>query len=320
MSKSRIIGLEPVDEARVTILVDNTIDLLMTGNEVVHRFQSAGDPATEPLPVAEHGFAALITVRKGDNHHTILLDTGAGSFGIVHNMDVLRVNPSDIETIVLSHGHFDHTLGLPAVLKRIGRPDIEIVVHPDAFLNRKVVMPTGAEINLTPDCMGGLRDSDVRITETAGTTLIAHDMVLVSGEIPRTNEFEKGFPVHYAQRGADWMPDPLIMDDQCVILNVRGKGLTVITGCSHAGIINTIRYAQELTGIGKIGAVIGGLHLTGGLFEQIIPATVEQLKSISPSYIVAGHCTGWSAMRRIAEAMPQSFVPSNVGTTVVLSS
>lgn len=314
----RPISLEPIDEARITIIVDNAIDLLMTGNETVHRFQSGADPASAPLPVAEHGFAALITVRKGEKQHTILLDTGASSIGIMHNMDVLRINAPDIETIVLSHGHFDHTLGLPSVIERIGRTDLTIVVHPDAFLVRKAVLPAGGEIALTASCMTELRTSGVTITETADPTLPAEGMVLVSGEIPRTTEFEKGFPVHYAQRGAEWEPDPLIMDDQCVILNIRGKGLAVITGCSHAGIINTLRYAQELTGIQQIHAVIGGLHLTGGLFEQIIPATLEHLKAISPTYIVAGHCTGWSAVRQIADAMPKAFAPSNVGTTVVL--
>jgi 7,8-dihydropterin-6-yl-methyl-4-(beta-D-ribofuranosyl)aminobenzene 5'-phosphate synthase len=312
------VSLQPVDEARVTILVDNTIDLLMTGNEVVHRFQSGTNPAAEPLPVAEHGFAALITVQNDRSRHTILLDTGASTLGIMHNMDVLRVNAADIEAIVLSHGHFDHTLGLPAVMERIGRADLRIVVHPDAFLNRKAVLPTGNELALTAACMAQLKTAGVAVSETAAPTTLADEMVLVSGEIPRTSEFEKGFPVHYAQRGAEWVPDPLIMDDQCVILNVRGKGLAVITGCSHAGIINTVRYAQKLTGVEKVYAVIGGLHLTGGLFEKIIPATLEQLKEISPTYIMAGHCTGWSAMRQISEAMPGAFVPSNVGTTMLL--
>lgn len=318
MSK-RNLTIEPADEAWITIIVDNVIDLLMTGNEVVHRFQSGPDPTTAPLPVAEHGFAALITVRKHDRHHTILLDTGASPLGIMHNMDVLHINAAKIETVVLSHGHFDHTLGLPAVIKRIGRPDLNIIVHPDAFLNRKAVLPTGDEMALTASFMDRLRSEDVTISETAKPTLLAEDLVLVSGEIPRSTEFEKGFPIHYAQRGGDWVPDPLIMDDQCIILNVRDKGLAVITGCSHAGVINTVRYAQQLTGIEKVHAIIGGLHLTGGLFEKIIPSTLEQLKIISPTYIVAGHCTGWSAMRQIADAMPNAFLPSNVGTTVVLN-
>lgn len=314
-----VVSLQPVDEARVTILVDNTIDLLMTGNEVVHRFQSGTNLTAEPLPIAEHGFAALITVRKGGSRHTVLLDTGAGTLGIMHNMDVLNIKAADIEAIVLSHGHFDHTLGLPAVLERIDRSDLKVVVHPDAFLNRKIVTPAGSELAISPSCMTQLKETGVAVTETAEPTTLAEEMVLVSGEIPRVSEFEKGFPVHYAQRGAEWVPDPLILDDQCVILNIRGKGLAVITGCSHAGIINTVRYARKLTGIEKVYAIIGGLHLTGGLFEKIIPATLEQLKEIAPTYIMAGHCTGWSAMRRISEAMPAAFVPSNVGTTMILS-
>ena len=107
------------------------------------------------------------------------------------------------------------------------------------------------------------------------------------------------------------------MDDQCAIMNVRGQGLVVITGCGHAGVINIIRNAQVLTGIQQIYAVIGGFHLTGGLFESIIPATVATLKEIGPRYIVPGHCTGWAATHRIARELPEAFLQNSVGTEFV---
>ncbi len=101
-------------------------------------------------------------------------------------------------------------------------------------------------------------------------------------------------------------------------MNIRGKGLVILTGCGHAGIINIIRYAQQLTGVDQVYAVVGGFHLTGGLFEPIIPATVAALQAIGPRYVMPGHCTGWAAMHQIANAMPEAFIPNSVGTTLVL--
>ena len=148
--------------------------------------------------------------------------------------------------------------------------------------------------------------------------MLVDEMILVSGEVARRSEFEKGFPIHYAKRHDEWEPDPLIMDDQCALIHVKGKGLVVITGCGHSGIINIIRNAQVITGIQKIYAVIGGFHLTGGHFEPIIPATITELLAINPRYVIPGHCTGWSATHQIARAMPEAFIPNSVGTTLIL--
>jgi 7,8-dihydropterin-6-yl-methyl-4-(beta-D-ribofuranosyl)aminobenzene 5'-phosphate synthase len=108
------------------------------------------------------------------------------------------------------------------------------------------------------------------------------------------------------------------MDDQCAIVNVRGKGLVVVTGCGHSGIINIIEHAQALTGVDTVYTVVGGFHLTGGLFEPIIPATTVALQRINPRYVMPGHCTGWSATHQLARAMPDAFIPNSVGTTLML--
>ncbi len=102
------------------------------------------------------------------------------------------------------------------------------------------------------------------------------------------------------------------------MLHVRDKGLVVFTGCGHAGAINTIRHAQGLTGIQKVYAVIGGFHLTGALFEPIIPPTVAALKELNPALIVPAHCTGWKAVHALARELPQAFVPNSVGTRLIL--
>jgi 7,8-dihydropterin-6-yl-methyl-4-(beta-D-ribofuranosyl)aminobenzene 5'-phosphate synthase len=143
---------------------------------------------------------------------------------------------------------------------------------------------------------------------------MAEDMMLVSGEIPRVTDFEKGLPISYVEIEGKLEKDPLIMDDMAVAFNVRGKGLVVISGCAHAGIINTLRYLTELTGT-KIYAVLGGFHLTGKAFEPIIDRTIAELRLFDPSIVVPSHCTGWKAITRIAQEFPDRYIHNTVGTT-----
>ena len=135
---------------------------------------------------------------------------------------------------------------------------------------------------------------------------------------PDSSGFEAGFPIQWARRDGHWEHDPLTRDDQCAIVNVKGKGLVIVTGCGHAGVINIIRYARALVGVEQVHAVIGGFHLNGPLFERIIPQTVAALKELQPHYLLPGHCTGFPAARQMAEALPAAFLPNSVGTTYVL--
>ena len=143
-------------------------------------------------------------------------------------------------------------------------------------------------------------------------------LLLITGQIPRETTFEIGFPVQYKEDPRDkqnLIPDPFVNDDQAMIANIRGKGLVIITGCGHAGIINTIRYAKLLTGINRIHSVIGGFHLTGGMYEDKIEPTIEELQKADPQYVIPCHCTGWKAINRIIDTMPGKFVQTSVGTT-----
>jgi 7,8-dihydropterin-6-yl-methyl-4-(beta-D-ribofuranosyl)aminobenzene 5'-phosphate synthase len=151
-----------------------------------------------------------------------------------------------------------------------------------------------------------------------GPSMLIEGMILVSGEVARTTSFERGFPIHYARHEQAWEPDTLIHDDQCAIIHVKDKGLVVVTGCGHAGIINILRHAQALTGVHDIYAVIGGFHLNGPLFEPIIPATIAALQEMKPQYLVPGHCTGWVATHQIARALPHAFIATSVGTNFIL--
>jgi 7,8-dihydropterin-6-yl-methyl-4-(beta-D-ribofuranosyl)aminobenzene 5'-phosphate synthase len=209
---------------------------------------------------------------------------------------------------------------LHSVVEKIANPELKIVLHPDVYLQRKAVFPTGKEIHVSTPPGSDIRSENAKIVENREAMPLLDGTIIVSGEIPRKTDFEKGFPIHYAKRDDSWHHDPLIMDDQCLIMNVKGKGLVIVTGCGHAGIINTVRYAQELTGVSSVYAIVGGFHLTGGLFEKIIPDTIRELEKIKPRYIMPMHCTGWSALHRLSEAMPEAFISSSVGTTLIFKS
>jgi len=317
VSRNAVI-LPEVDEAKVQIVVDNSLDLLMSGTDVAHRFPMGRDSFVGQLPIAEHGFSALVRVRMGEKSGTVLFDTGLTPRCLMDNIDALDVDLKSVQAIVLSHGHADHTMGLPGLVGRLGKRNLPLVLHPDAYLERRFVLPDGNEIGLPAPRLADYRQEGIEIIEEAGPSMLVDDMVLISGKVSRITEFENGFPGHQSRREGRWEPDPLIVDDQCAIINVRGKGLVILTGCGHSGIINTIRNAQALTGVQSIYAVIGGFHLTGDLFAPIITPTIEALKKIKPRYLMPGHCTGWSAMHHIAHEMPDAFIPYSVGTTFVL--
>jgi len=309
---------EAVDQVSISIVMDNSIDILMTNTEVANRFPLGPNPFEKPQPIAEHGFSVLIRIRVGDKQAQVLFDAGLSRRGILHNLDALEISLQEVQAIILSHGHADHALGLPGVVERLGTRNMPLILHPDAYLERKLVLPSGDEIGIPAPKLRDFRRENIEIVEEVGPSMLVDEMILVSGEIARTTDFEKGFPIHYAKRHDQWEPDPLIMDDQCALIHVKGKGLIVITGCGHSGIINTIRNAQAITGIQKIYSVIGGFHLTGGYFEPIIPATIAELKEINPRYLMPGHCTGWAATHQIARAMPEAYIPNSVGTTLIL--
>jgi 7,8-dihydropterin-6-yl-methyl-4-(beta-D-ribofuranosyl)aminobenzene 5'-phosphate synthase len=309
---------EAVDQANISIVMDNSIDILMANTEVANRFPLGPNPFEKPQPMAEHGYSVLIRTRLGEKQAEVLFDAGLSRRGILYNLDALEISLKEVQAIILSHGHADHALGLPGVVERLGTRNMPLILHPDAYLERKLVLPNGDEIGIPAPKLTDFRRENIEIVEEVGPSMLVDEMVLVSGEIARTTDFEEGFPIHYAKRHDQWEPDPLIMDDQCALIHVKGKGLIIITGCGHSGIINTIRNAQAITGIEKIYAVIGGFHLTGGYFEPIIPATIAELKQINPRYLMPGHCTGWAATHQIARAMPDAYIPNSVGTTLIL--
>ena len=312
-------GLEEVDGVEITILMDNYVDLLMISSEIAKQ-PRLGDTVGEKQSrlIAEHGFSALVTVIADGRRESILFDAGLSPDGVLHNIDILETPLADVRAIVLSHGHADHTGALVGLLRRLGKRGLPLIAHPDAFLQRKVVIPDGREVKLPPPDRGALLQEGVDLVESKEPSLLLDKRALVTGQVARTTDFEKGFPIHHSLVDDRWQPDPWIYDDQALVFHLRGKGLAILTGCGHAGVINIIKHARNVTGIENVYALTGGFHLGGPLFEAIIPQTVEELKAAAPRVVVPGHCTGWKAVHAIARAMPGAFIQNSVGTRYVL--
>jgi 7,8-dihydropterin-6-yl-methyl-4-(beta-D-ribofuranosyl)aminobenzene 5'-phosphate synthase len=312
--------LEAVDRVEILTLVDNYVDVLLPSGPGFTRAGLArkgeGEIPRHTL-MAEHGLSLLVTVYRGTVSHTVLLDTGYNSATMLHNMDYLNVDPTNIEAVILSHGHMDHSGGLKPLLEKLGRT-VTVVAHPDVFRQRFLVRPQVGKLSfpVTAD-MENFRKLNAEFVEASGPVYLAENMILVSGEVPRVTPFEKGMPGAVMEEHGEMVTDA-IRDDQSLMIKLAGRGLVVISGCAHAGIINSVLYARQLTGESRLAAVIGGFHLSGSDMEPVIESTLNELKQLSPDLIMPMHCTGWNAIQRLQNEFPDSFVLSSVGTKLVL--
>ncbi|GAB4406643.1 MAG: MBL fold metallo-hydrolase [Thermodesulfovibrionales bacterium] len=286
-------GWEPIS-VRITILVDNTIMELIPDSRFVTRLSMPRNSF-----ICEHGFSALIEAED----KKILVDTGATGIAVSHNLQLLGLRPADIDVIVLSHGHNDHTGGLSSFPARI-------IAHPDAFFKRYLVTPNGKNFDLT--CPG----SDLfikRVEFHRGPVKLAQG-VWSTGEIKRRHSWEV-LNIFEIKRDGKIESDG-IMDDQGVVINST-KGLVVISGCGHSGIINTVEQAIEISGIKDVYCVIGGFHLIGP-GEGKIDRTIKGLKRLNIKKIVPIHCTGFEAIKRISTEMPAEFEYATAGCRIEL--
>lgn len=327
------IELEPTDRIRLTILMDNVTDPLLVDQDGVARLNwpkalsgaipravtrtSPADGVPDAL-IAEPGFSALVRIRKAERERTLLFDTGVSPHGMVENMRRLGISPGEVEVIVLSHGHWDHVTGMEGLVSVLGRAALPVMIHPEFWSRRRIRFAGLEPAELPATSRSALEGMGFQIVEERQPSFLLDNSALVTGEVDRTTDFETGFRGHEALQRGKWRPDPLILDDQALIVRVRGKGLVVLSGCGHAGIVNTVRYAQKLTGEQRVAAIIGGFHLSGPMFEPIIEPTIQALGDVAPSLLVPAHCTGFRAVHRLAEQFPQAFVQCAVGTTIEL--
>lgn len=311
----------------LTILVDNLVDMLLLSSEMVTRYrQSSGEPL-----LAEHGFSVLVEFH--DLGINVLWDAGITSITLMENMRRLGHDPSQINQIALSHGHPDHIAAVADLLAVIAGPPgasrcdtnelleklaqinpwrkIPIVMHPAALRERWILRAEERYGPMQPtfELWQALGAEFVMSTSPYCIT----QGCWVTGEIPRITFEKAGVPPHLFYRENNQFVKDNVEDDQALIINVDGKGLVVLAGCAHAGILNTLRYAQEISGVERIYAILGGFHLAPYSNEQV-DMTVEKIEKLSPVIVAPSHCTGFQGVMKFAQRMPDNFVLSTVGT------
>lgn len=321
-------NLVEVDSLDIQIVVDNVTDSLSSVPSFVETELAGLGRRRGPawvlggncLCCAAHGLSCLLTLRAGGRTHSVLFDSGPEDGTFEQNVSRLGIDLGPLEAIVLSHGHWDHAgamlRALQLALDRNGGRAVPCYVHPDMFRSRAAKLSDGSfrPMEDVPS-PAALEAHGGRVVSMREATTAASDTVFVSGEIPRRSGFEIGLPGQHRRTadGSGWEPDELLIDERFIAVNVRGKGLVVLTACSHAGVVNVLSHARDCFPGVKLHAVLGGLHLSGQN-ERVIPQTVTALGGFGLDVIAAGHCTGWRAMAALGQAFgDEVLAPSAVG-------
>jgi 7,8-dihydropterin-6-yl-methyl-4-(beta-D-ribofuranosyl)aminobenzene 5'-phosphate synthase len=314
------ISLNAVDKVEILTLQDNYIEMTaMDNNTVITRAAPLKAGEIRASILAEHGFSALVKPTTAGETHTLLFDFGFSEDGAAQNAATLGVDMTEVEAVALSHGHSDHTGGMEKLTALIGRRDIPFVVHPSVFKSpRYLKYGEDFKIKFPKLTREMVRQAGLSVVETEKPYLLLNNTVLFLGEIPRSTDFEKGFPIAHWQKDGIEVWDA-IEDDTSIVMNLKDKGLVIISGCAHAGIVNTVRHAMEVTGIDKIHAVMGGFHLSGPFFELIIDRTAEEIKKLHPAFVIPTHCTGRKAIMTMEKQMPEQFILNMAGTKLTFS-
>ncbi len=306
---SSIPGFGEAEDIAVTVLVDNRADLLVRSTDAVKYYDD------EPL-LAEHGFAALISLRRANM--TILWDAGITRIALLENMRRMKLDPAAIQKIVLSHGHGDHTAALTDLLRAMDvgpkpkdwRSDatpaemrcwaegrhVPIIAHPAAFRERWGVRKDGTRYGpISPPPRAEWEAVGGEVIFAEGPTQLGPGC-WSTGQVPRRSFEKTGRPSSRLYRSGDaFLPDET-EDDQAIVINVKEKGLVIVSGCAHAGIVNTVNYASEISGVDKVWGIIGGFHLAPATPEEI-SQTIAEVKRRQPVMIAPSHCTGFLRSR-----------------------
>ncbi len=267
--------------------------------------------------IAQHGASFFLEISNGEEIRNILVDVGQSSGMLFHNMERLCLSPEMVDIIVLTHCHYDHTGDLAEVVRAVGKRDLPVVAHPTLFRPhfayrpclRHIGVPYGngpAEV----EAAGGKL-----LLSTAPVPLL--EGVTVLGEVPRITDFEEPGVNAVTSLDDKLVEDPL-EDDTALAVYIEGQGVVVVTGCSHSGVINILRYSLELFPGMPLDGVLGGFHLIKA-DDRRIEKTVSAMADLKPRWVAAGHCTGFNAQVALRNRFKEAFEPLFVGKTMTVS-
>jgi len=315
------------EQLAITVLVDNKADLIVKSTETIKYFEDG------PL-LAEHGFSVLFHLGNAD--FSILWDAGISQVALIENLRRMKIDPTSINKIALSHGHFDHFGALTDLLAQMDlHPDakywdesvtaedidswikkhrIPLIAHPAAFRERWRTKEDGTKV-------GPFIPPPRQEWEAKGASIILskepyqlEEGCWTTGYIPRQSFEKSGRPKEALYRQRDIFFADNLEEDQAIVINIKEKGLVILSGCAHSGIVNTVNYAKEISGVDNGWAIIGGFHLARATDKEI-QQTIDHIKTMEPNLIVPCHCTGFRAQCQFARQMPDVFEEGVVGAT-----
>ena len=264
--------------------------------------------------LGQHGISLLLTARSAGVEKNILVDVAQDPEALLANFETMAISPAGIDAIVLTHCHYDHTRGLARILRAIGRSDIPVIAHPDIFRLNFVQTPFLRHVGVMPG------DLKPQIEDAGGVLFMTRDPLqllpglMTTGEVERTNDFEDaGIDLCTIEKGR--VKTDTMADDISVVAVIEDRGLVVVTGCCHAGIVNVLATARRISGVGKVVGLLGGLHLVEAS-ETRIGKTVEGIRAVDPDWVYAGHCTGFRAQAALYGALGKRFAPLQTGMVI----
>jgi 7,8-dihydropterin-6-yl-methyl-4-(beta-D-ribofuranosyl)aminobenzene 5'-phosphate synthase len=308
--------IKQVDTVRIWVLTDNYYDALRPDHEVAKRYRVTPGESIH----AEHGLAYFLETVLDGKTSACMFDFGLDPRGVMNNAKLLKIDLGSADAFALSHGHFDHWTGALEILRQNTGPKargMQFYVGEEAFLHRySRRMGTDEVMDIGQLDKEAIQASGVEVIEVESPTQIIPGCYC-TGRIERVTEYERVPSSLLVERDNKIGSDDF-RGEQAIFFSVRGKGLVVLSGCAHAGIVNTIRQAQRVSGIEKVHAILGGFHLINAK-PEIIQNTITDIKEIGPDFVAPAHCTGFEAVVAFSRAMPEEFILNTAGTQYTFS-
>ncbi len=300
-----------VDKLTIWVLTDNYYDTNIVEGKNTKRYRVVPGKSIH----AEHGLSYYVETVVEGKTSACMFDYGLDAAGVMNNIALLGIDIGKANAFSLSHGHYDHFTGAVNILKQnqsripAGTP---FYVGEEAFARRYSLRPGTTE---AAD-LGQLQRSDLealglKVVEVKSRTQIIPG-AFFTGNIERLTSYEKVPPTMQIKRGEQLEQDDF-RGEQALFFNVKGKGLVVLSGCAHAGMVNTVRQAQKVSGTEKVHAIMGGFHLINAKPERI-KSTIADIKAMKPDYLMPAHCTGFEALMAFSKEMPEAFTLNTAGT------